>query len=376
MTSGRRRVTFLVRVCVLLCLLPPGSDVAGAVPEPRERSTLPFEGPLPEVIRKVAPVYPPAARAQGITGTVLVQALVGKDGKVVETRVVKSVALLDSAAVEAVRRYEFVPAVVNGEAVAVWIALPVRFSLDGYSAPVGALPPSDAITSTRSTCLGLHELFSRHGFELVSGRHQAPAGRGEPVCEMTFTVRGTDAGESVRGELARDGWSEVLERSADGPDGTSFVMRRDSVEIEVAGSWTGGVETPGPAVSRWDVAVRTVAATPDARAVPIDRFNTRLAAAGDSAWAQAPATIAIEFVGGAACACAEFRVESTSRPEGFDAAEVTVTRDGYTDDSVRGDRHHIVMRREAGIWNITSATIAWRCQEERGHQGYSADPCQ
>jgi outer membrane biosynthesis protein TonB len=41
---------------------------------------------LPEVIEKVAPAYPEAARKRGVEGVVIVQALVGRDGRVDRTR--------------------------------------------------------------------------------------------------------------------------------------------------------------------------------------------------------------------------------------------------------------------------------------------------
>jgi TonB family protein len=56
---------------------------------------------LPEAITKVAPTYPDIAREAGVDGTVMVQALVGKDGRVKDTRVVKSIPMLDAAAAAA-----------------------------------------------------------------------------------------------------------------------------------------------------------------------------------------------------------------------------------------------------------------------------------
>ncbi len=84
---------------------------------------------LPEAIAKVPPVYPPAARSSGVEGQVMVQALVGKDGLVKDTKVVKSIPELDAAAVESVRQWRFKPALSKGQPVAVWVAVPVKFSL-------------------------------------------------------------------------------------------------------------------------------------------------------------------------------------------------------------------------------------------------------
>jgi periplasmic protein TonB len=84
---------------------------------------------LPEAITKVPPVYPDIAREAGVDGVVLVQALVGKDGKVKDVRVVKNIPMLDDAAIAAVKQWVFKPALSNNKPVAVWVAVPVRFSL-------------------------------------------------------------------------------------------------------------------------------------------------------------------------------------------------------------------------------------------------------
>lgn len=88
-----------------------------------------FVEELPEALHKVAPSYPEDARRAGIDGTVLVQALIGKDGHVKDTRVTKSIPMLDAAAERAVRQWTFVPAKSKGKPVAVWVAVPVKFRL-------------------------------------------------------------------------------------------------------------------------------------------------------------------------------------------------------------------------------------------------------
>lgn len=84
---------------------------------------------LPEAIHKEAPQYPDLAREASVDGTVMVQALVGKDGRVKDTRVVKSIPMLDAAATAAVRQWVFKPALSNNKPVAVWVAVPVKFTL-------------------------------------------------------------------------------------------------------------------------------------------------------------------------------------------------------------------------------------------------------
>ena len=84
---------------------------------------------LPEAVTKVTPTYPDLAREAGVDGTVMVQALVGKDGKVKDVRVVKSIPMLDESAKAAVRNWVFKPALSNNKPVAVWVGVPVKFSL-------------------------------------------------------------------------------------------------------------------------------------------------------------------------------------------------------------------------------------------------------
>jgi protein TonB len=62
---------------------------------------------------------------------VVVHALVGKDGRVVDARVDarRSIPLLNESALAAARRWVFKPALANGHPVAVWVAIPMRFSL-------------------------------------------------------------------------------------------------------------------------------------------------------------------------------------------------------------------------------------------------------
>jgi protein TonB len=80
---------------------------------------------LPEAIKKVAPVYPNVQ--ERVNDVVLVQALVLEDGSVGDVRIVKSVPMLDEAAIACVRQWRFKPALTGGKPVAVWVAVPIRF---------------------------------------------------------------------------------------------------------------------------------------------------------------------------------------------------------------------------------------------------------
>jgi protein TonB len=67
-----------------------------------------------------------AARVQGI---VIVEATIGEDGHVINARILRSVPLLDQAAVEAVRQWQYTPTLLNGVPVPVIMTVTVNFSL-------------------------------------------------------------------------------------------------------------------------------------------------------------------------------------------------------------------------------------------------------
>ncbi len=85
----------------------------------------------PLVISRVLPVYPAMARARGIEGRVVLRAVVDRDGHVEEAiTVIESVPLLDTSAVEALRRWRFEPGRDrDGRAVRVLVDVPIRFQL-------------------------------------------------------------------------------------------------------------------------------------------------------------------------------------------------------------------------------------------------------
>lgn len=77
------------------------------------------------------PEYPKMARRRGYEGTVVLEVLVNRDGKVKDLRMLKSSGydILDSAAEESVREWVFEPGSVGGRKVDMWVRVPVRFEL-------------------------------------------------------------------------------------------------------------------------------------------------------------------------------------------------------------------------------------------------------
>jgi TonB family protein len=84
----------------------------------------------PVPIYKVEPEFTEAARKAKYQGTVLVQIVVGADGRVQDPRVVKAVGLgLDEKALEAVKQWKFKPGMKDGRPVPVYAQIEVTFRL-------------------------------------------------------------------------------------------------------------------------------------------------------------------------------------------------------------------------------------------------------
>ena len=83
----------------------------------------------PAKTRHVAPIYPPVALAARQEGVVILEAVIAENGSVRDVRVLRSVPLLDQAAVDAVRQWRFTPTLLNGEPVPIVMNVTVNFQL-------------------------------------------------------------------------------------------------------------------------------------------------------------------------------------------------------------------------------------------------------
>jgi TonB family protein len=82
----------------------------------------------PTKIRDVKPVYPEKLTAGGAEGTVILTATIGADGNVATLDVARSVHPdLDAAAIEAVRQWQFMPALLNCEPTEVEMTVSLTF---------------------------------------------------------------------------------------------------------------------------------------------------------------------------------------------------------------------------------------------------------
>lgn len=98
-----------------------------AIPHPVHVSHM-SEGDL---VRKVLPIYPALARSARIQGTVVLQAMISKQGTIENLRLLSGHPLLAPAAIDAVRQWRYRPYILNNEPVEVETQITVNFSLAG-----------------------------------------------------------------------------------------------------------------------------------------------------------------------------------------------------------------------------------------------------
>ena len=83
----------------------------------------------PTKIKHVAPVYPALAQSVRKEGTVILEAVINEKGEVSQVRVLRSIQLLDDAAMDAVRQWRFTPTLLNGQPVPIVMTVTVTFRL-------------------------------------------------------------------------------------------------------------------------------------------------------------------------------------------------------------------------------------------------------
>lgn len=81
------------------------------------------------LIHDVAPTYPPEAGRARIEGTVVLQAVIGKDGSVQDVQVESGLPILAQAAIDAVKQWRYRPYLLNGEPVEVDSRITINFTL-------------------------------------------------------------------------------------------------------------------------------------------------------------------------------------------------------------------------------------------------------
>ena len=80
-------------------------------------------------ITSLAPLFTGLRSSARVAGVVILEAVIGADGRVTDVKVLRSVALLDDAAMRAVRQWEYTPTMLNGSPVPVIMTVTVNFQL-------------------------------------------------------------------------------------------------------------------------------------------------------------------------------------------------------------------------------------------------------
>ena len=107
---------------------------------------------------------------------------------------------------------------------------------------------------------------------------------------------------------------------------------------------------------------------------PLNELVEEARAVGE-AWIESPTLVALRVIGGDSEVRELTLTATANRTEAADSSVVILTRDGFLDDSVRGDWHRLVLVRvEDGAWHVVEAERAQTCWRG-GTDSYSADPC-
>ena len=108
-----------------------GGSPLGTPPPPREQAPVRVGGEVeaPTRVTYKAPIYPQVAIAARMEGTVILEATIDTTGVVRNVTVLRSVPMLDRAAIEAVQQWRYTPTRLNGQAVPVIMTVTVTFSL-------------------------------------------------------------------------------------------------------------------------------------------------------------------------------------------------------------------------------------------------------
>jgi protein TonB len=107
-----------------------GADLYNIVGKSAEAAILAVgEVKPPRLVRRIEPGYPDLAREARIEGVVILEATTDIYGRVASVRVLRGHALLDGAAVDAVRQWVYEPLLVNGRPRPVTFTVTVRFVL-------------------------------------------------------------------------------------------------------------------------------------------------------------------------------------------------------------------------------------------------------
>jgi protein TonB len=111
--------------------IPGGVPEAPPPPPPPPPAPVRVGGNIqtPKKVKDIPPVYPPIAQSARVQGVVILEATIGPDGRVQDVHVLRSIPLLDAAAIDAVKQWVYSPTLLNNVPVPVIMTVTVNFTL-------------------------------------------------------------------------------------------------------------------------------------------------------------------------------------------------------------------------------------------------------
>ncbi len=108
---------------------PPPPPVKVEKPATPQRIRVGGQVQAAKLMRQPRPVYPPLAKQARISGHVILNAIIGKDGTIQNLTLASGHPLLVPSAMEAVKQWVYQPTLLNGEPVEVVTQIDVNFTL-------------------------------------------------------------------------------------------------------------------------------------------------------------------------------------------------------------------------------------------------------
>jgi TonB family protein len=146
----------------------------------------------PKLLTQVDPVYPEEARKAGIEGIVVVEAATDETGHVKSVKVLKSIPMLDQAAIDAVKQWVYEPMVINGEPKGIVFTTTVRFSLDDKGE--GKVSGAGGVTGTKPAVKAVQDIRPPKLIKIVEPDYPEEAKKagieGTVILEATTDIYG------------------------------------------------------------------------------------------------------------------------------------------------------------------------------------------
>jgi TonB family protein len=138
------RPTFIAFTLIVSVIPFNGAlDMSLEAQAPEEQIDVDLQVQRAKIIKQTTPEYPPLARQSRVEGTVRLEAIIDKNGKVQELKVLSGHPLLIQSSLNAVRTWQYAPTLLNGKRVKVLTEIDVVYSLNPDSQPTKSILPSD-----------------------------------------------------------------------------------------------------------------------------------------------------------------------------------------------------------------------------------------